>query len=127
MYNKIKNFLFSHLLMIVTLGVACLLFVWAVGCPPRVASLINPAAKVTRPELLLEFDQLMAQFELKNLELERQEELRNYILKNALLIAQTETFNPIGLLTGLMAIYGVGSAAKSTKNAIKKIKVNGNT
>lgn len=56
------------------------------------------------------------------LELDRQEELQKLIFQNALVIIEGGTMNPIGLLTGAMAIYGMGTAGKNTIARIKKPK-----
>lgn len=93
---------------------------WAVGCEPTVQSLTRPGIKVSAAQLQIELDSLVAQFDIRKASLEEQNKLRELLLSNVMLTAQAGTFNPIGLLTGLMALYGVGSAANDTGKAIKK-------
>ncbi len=96
---------------------------WAYGCTPTVKSLIDPTKKVTAAELQIEFDTLMAVFEIRQLDIERQNKLRELLTRNAMLAVQAGTFNPLGLLTGLAALYGAGSAVKDTKNVIRRKQI----
>jgi len=118
--NAIKKFFAANWPQILSLMVGLTVILWLVGCPPRAASPINPEQKLTLPELNVELQHLLEQYELKALEIEEQEAIRQVLIKNALLIAETGTINPLGILTGLLALYGAGSAANSTKNVIKK-------
>ena len=112
----------AHGIRISALAAGCFLMLWAYGCTPRVESLIEPGKKVNAQELKIEFDTLVSVFEMRNLDLEQQNRLRSLLTENALLMAQSGTFNPFGFLSGLAALYGVGSVAKDTKNVVKRIK-----
>jgi len=102
--------------------VITLLSLWAWGCPPQVASLVTEAKKVTRPELQIELDAIIATAEARMADLEKQEQLRQLIFQNALLLAQGSTLNPVGLLTAAFGIYGAGTAVKSTAKVIRDQK-----
>lgn len=104
---------------VLALNIAATLIMWAIGCQPTVPSLTDPAQLVTRPQLQFEMETIARSFELKNAALEQQERLRRLITENALVIATSGQFNPIGLLTTLAAFYGVGSAANDTRKAVK--------
>lgn len=106
----------------VSLVVAVLFFVWAVGCQPTVPSLRNPAIKVTAPQLQVELEALIAQFDIRKASLEEQGKFRELVLNNALLVAEGGTLNPVGILTGLLAFYGVGSGINDGRKAISKLK-----
>ncbi len=101
---------------------------WLQSCEPQVQSLITPKRMVTRAELELELDNLIALAQLRMLNLDKQEQLRSLIINNSLILASGQPFNPIGILTGLAGIYGVAHAAtKSTKyvtKTLQKRKVN---
>lgn len=101
---------------------AVLFFCWAVGCQPTVQSLSTPGTNVTGPQLQLELETIIAQFDIRKASLEEQDKLRQLLLSNALLVAETGTVNPVGILTGLLAFYGIGSATNDTKKAICKLK-----
>ena len=101
---------------------AVLFLVWAVGCQPTVPSLRNPGTNVTAPQLQVEMEALLAQFDIRKASLEEQEKFRKLLFDNALLVADGGTLNPIGILTSLLAFYGVGSAANDTRKAVKKLK-----
>lgn len=100
---------------------ASLLLLWAVGCQPTVQSILNPSTKVTAETLQLELNTILAQYEIRKASLEQQQQLRDLLLNNALLITQTGSVNPLGIITGLLAFYGIGSAANDTKKAVKRL------
>lgn len=102
---------------------ANLIALWIGGCPPKTESIQDPPKRITRPELQLELDTIMAKAQIAMVDLDRQDELRQVILQNALLIVQGTPLNPVGILTGIAALYGIGSAATATKRRIgEKLK-----
>lgn len=115
-----KTFIKNHWQQTAGVTIALALSLWAVSCHPTVPSLTDPQRQVTRGELQIELESLQATFELRSEQLTQREQLRKLILDNALLLADTQTFNPLGLITGLAALYGVGSAAKDTSSLVKK-------
>lgn len=96
------------------------LLFWGYSCQPEVRSLIHPDQKVTRPELQIELDSIIATAEFRMAQLDRQEAFRDVIFKNALLMAETGTLNPLGILTLLTGLYGVTRGAKDIKDRVKK-------
>jgi len=100
---------------------AILLLLYAYGCEPRTASLISASEKVTRAELITEIDLLEYKLEKGIADLDRQERIRDIIFQQGLIAAQTGTVNPVGIITALMSILGVGAVADDIKLR-KKIK-----
>lgn len=115
-----KKLLLENWPKVIAVAVAALTIAWLYGCQPKVPSLLDDRRPVTRAELQLELETLQRKFEIRSADLAQKEELRRLITQNALLIAQTGTVNPLGVLTGLAALYGVGSATNTAKNQIKK-------
>lgn len=113
------TFIKKNWIVLFSIAISVLLCLWATSCQARVDSPIEPGKKLTAAELNVELEHLISQYELRHQELERKEEIRRLILENALLITQQTTFNPVGLITSFLAIYGAASAGVSTKNAIK--------
>jgi len=97
---------------------------FSIGCPPKTESLIDNSTKVTRQELQIELTSILATAEYRLATLDKQEEFRQLIFQNALLIVEGNPLNPLGLLTAFAGIYGVATATKNTVSAVKK-KVNG--
>lgn len=93
---------------------------WGWGCPSRVPSLLEPTRKITRPELQIELDTIIATAEFRLADLDRQDQFRDIIFKNALLMVEGGTLNPVGVLTGFAALYGLASAGKQVKDKLKK-------
>lgn len=90
------------------------------SCQPETKSLIHPERRITRPELQIELDTIIATAEARMADLDKQEAFRDLIFKNVLIIGQTGTMNPVGILTLLTGLYGITRGAKDVKDRIKK-------
>jgi len=88
---------------------------YAFGCQPKTKSLIQPDRKVNRSELNIEIDMLLAQYENRVADIERQEQLKNFIFEQTLVVAQGTTPNPVGIITALFAILGAGATADDVR------------
>jgi len=122
--NKFFDLLCANYIRVFCVLLYCFFVYAAHGCEPTTRSLLTPNLKVTRNQLQIELESIKRDFELRSANLEEQERLRQFILQNALMIAQQGTINPIGLLTGLAAFYGVGSATNSVVKSVKTKKNN---
>lgn len=107
----------------VTIGVGIFLY----ACESQVRSLDGSKRFVTRAELQAELNAYIDRADIKFASLDRQDKFRQLVLNNAMLVVQGNTFNPVGLLTGLLGIYGVSQAAKNTTGAIKNARAKRNT
>lgn len=109
---------------IITAIITICLGVYLISCEPKTESITDPQHKVTRAELQIELDKLMATAEVRMADLQKQEQFRQLLLENAVAIAQGQPYNPVGILTGIAAIYGAVNAGtrvtKVVKNGIKK-------
>lgn len=109
----------------IALTVLTFLMFWGYACQPQVASLVNPGVKITRPELQIELDAIIATAEYRLAELDKQQAFQDVIFKNALSMAETGVVNPVGILTLLAGLYGIARGTQDIKNKVKK--ANGNT
>jgi hypothetical protein len=100
------------------LVLTALLF-WGYGCPAKTVSLLDPQQRVTRPELQIELDTLIASAEYRMAELEKQDRFRDLIFDNALVMVESGSLNPAGILTLLAGLYGVAHGVKDIKNRLK--------
>lgn len=105
-----------YLVMLIT----NLLILFCTSCPPTARSLYDPKRMITRVELQIELDNMLATAQMRMASLDKQQAIRDAILKNALLMVETGTINPIGIATALFASYGIGSAAVKVKNGVRK-------
>jgi hypothetical protein len=97
---------------------------WGWGCPSRVPSLLDKQKQVTRPELQVELDQIIATAEFRLADLDRQDRFRDLIFNNAMLMVEGGTLNPVGILTGLAALYGITRGGSDVVKRVKKRKEN---
>jgi len=109
--EKLMTFVKDKWPILIAWNVVIVLLLFAFGCEPETDSLLDPNKKVTTIQLQNEIDYLIRQSETRFADLERQAELRQFVLNQSLLIAETGTVNPIGLITSLIAIMGIGAGA----------------
>ena len=91
---------------------------WGFACPPTVTSLHDPTVKITRPELQIELDTLIATAEYKLASLDEQQQLRDVIFENATQMVTTGQINPVGIMTLLAGLYGLTRAGKDVKDKV---------
>ena len=100
--------------------ISSFMLLWAAGCPATVASPLRPDTKLTRAEMQIELDTLLATYQNRLTSLDEEERLRKLILQNAFVIAQAGSVNPLSILTTLLAFYGAGSGVQTATKAVKK-------
>jgi len=103
-----------------------ILQIYITGCPPRTQSLLDERKQITGPELQIELDTIIAKAELRFSDLDKQQQLRDIVTKNALVMIEGGVINPAGLITGALAIIGLATTGKKTVQAVKK-KINHTT
>lgn len=120
---KVVEWINKHWLSLVTGLLIVGLLLYGYGCEPKVHSLTTERKWVNRQELQLELDQLITMAQFRVADLDRQEALRSIILENALILVQEQPVNPVGIITGIAALYGIMQGGRNVSNAVKK-KVN---
>lgn len=126
--KKLKDFITNfcvHNPGIVIGQVICMLvMLWIYGCESQVHSITTPNVKVTRGELQVEVDSFFALADLRFQQLDQQDELKKTIFEHALLWSSTGTINPVGLMTALAAIMGIGATVDNvTKRRTERKKM----
>lgn len=114
-FKKNKRMLIAYA---VTIGI--LLYLYA--CESQVRSLDGSKRLVTRPELQAELNAYLDKVDIRFASLDRQDKVRAIILNNAMIVMQGHPFNPAGLLTAILGVYGIQQAAKNTTGAIKNAR-----
>lgn len=109
----------KHSSTIITVLVTVGFLIYIYGCEPKTKSIIDDGRLINRQELQLELDQVMAIFQLRMVDLDKQDELRAIILQNALILVQGQPLNVLGLLTGIAGIYGVAQAGTKVSTSVK--------
>lgn len=104
----------------IALIVLTALLFWGYSCQPETKSLIHPGERVTRPELQIELDSIIATAEIRMADLDQQEAFRDLIFQNALVVVETGTMNPAGIITLLAGLYGISRGVKDVKDRIVK-------
>lgn len=115
MLNKIKIFFNHERYQSISIAIVLILLLSIYGCPSTVESIRKPGTRINRSELENEVNYLLMMAEAKALQLNQQDELKNTLYQIGLTTAQTGTFNPIGLITTIAGIVGVGATADNIR------------
>jgi hypothetical protein len=110
----------------VAVVITVILSIWLLGCESTTSSLIDPEQKVTRSILEEEFnflsskidaniDEIKLEYQKRLEDLQRQDEIKRAITEASAAVAQSGTINPLGIVTLLAAIMGIGSIADNRK------------
>lgn len=118
MYTWLKKNKRIVVMYSVTIGV----FVFLYACESRVRSLDGSKRLVSRAELNAQLNHYLDTVDIRFASLDRQDKLRSLILNNAMIVIQGNPFNPIGMLTGVLSLYGITQAAKNTTGVIKNVR-----
>jgi len=135
-FAEFLNFAGHNTGFIVTQLVIVGVIIWTQGCNPTTQSLTSPGKQITRAELDVEVDTFIAMAEVRFADLAQKEEFKQTFLEHAMLWSATGAINPMGLVTALLAIGGIGAtvdnvtkrraAAKKTDAYVKKLEeING--
>jgi len=116
--NKCKPF--SAEITMIALALVALL--WTYGCESRVRPLNGSPVKVTRAELETELNQFIALAEIRFRELDRQDKFKQILFDNAVIFAETGGINPLGVITSLAALFGIGATADNLRTRKKLSK-----
>lgn len=119
--NKIVNILRDKWIILLAWNICIGLFFYAYGCESTTSSLIDPTQRVNLDRLQSELDFLVSKYETGLADIERQNKFRQAILNQTLIIAESGTINPVGLITTALAIFGIGATADDVRLR-KKIK-----
>jgi len=121
----IRHQLGLSFMLVVMIGV----LLW-VGCESTTPSLKDPGAKVTRGQLILEYETEIAaiegkmvnigkKFELAEQDLDKQDQLKAGLVQMGSVIAEGGTLNYTGLIPLILSGLGIGAMADNvTKNRI---------
>ena len=110
----------KRMIIVYSVTIGILIFLYA--CESRVRSLDGSKRLVTRAELESQLNHYLDTVDIRFASLDRQDKLRAVILNNAMVVVQGQPFNPIGLLTGVLSLYGITQASKNTTGAIKNAR-----
>lgn len=99
----------------IILALACF---WTYGCHSQVNSILNPNQRITREELQIEIDYFLAHAELKFIDLDRQDQLKQSLLDLGSTFATTGTLNPTGLLNTAISVAAIAFGLNQRKKRL---------
>jgi len=114
--KKLLETMFNHerYQSIAVILIAALL-VWTYGCPSHVDSLTVPGKSVTRPELQIELDTIVAMAAARSADLDKQDSIKQLIFQQAMLTAQGGQINLMGVIAAAAATLGIGATVDNVR------------
>ncbi len=91
---------------------------WTYGCQSQVNSILNPNQLITRDELKIEVEYFMAHAELKALDLDRQDAIKQSLLDLGSTFAKTGTLNPTGLMNTAISVAAIAFGMNQRKRRL---------
>lgn len=116
--KKMLKFLNDNHQYIVAAAIILIATLWTYGCASQVNSILNPNQRITRAELQIEVDYFLAHAELKTLDLDRQDAIKQSLIDLGSTFATTGTLNPTGLLNTAISIAAVAFGLNQRKRRI---------
>jgi len=105
----------------ISIIVAGILLIGFFGCEPKCFDPMNPAERITRSELDITIENFIAKSNAGYASLEQQEEMRAFLLEQAIRSGTSGTVNPLALITSAAAIMGMGAGVDNVRKR-KEIK-----
>ncbi|KKN01726.1 hypothetical protein LCGC14_1124800 [marine sediment metagenome] len=134
-WTKLSTIIRHNQGIFISIGLCIPILLWFWGCESQVASLKDPSIKVNRLELNVEYETLIAGIDsditrlkaitdIRLQDLHRQDEIKRTLYNHALGWAEGQPANPIGLLTTLGGIFGIGAVIDNRRKdgIIKTLK-----
>lgn len=96
----------------------------AYGCESKVSSLDDNIETVNRDELYSEVQSFLAKAEARFASLDRQDEFKEALFNQTLIVAETGNINPLSVLTSIGSLLFFGTAGDNIKKrkTIKNLK-----
>lgn len=104
-----------YIIAAIILLVACF---WTYGCHSQVNSILNPNQRITRAELEIEVDYFLAHAELKFMDLDKQDQIKQALLDLGSTFATTGTLNPTGLLNTAISVAAIAFGLNQRKRRL---------
>ena len=105
---------------IITIVITVFMGIYLYACQSTTRSLIDPNTRVSREELQIELETIQSRYKISQADLDKQDAIKKMLLENAILIASGSPLNPLGVLSGIAAIYGITAAGSSVVSTVKK-------
>lgn len=116
--KKALKFLNDNHHYFIAAAVIIICSVWTYGCESKVNSILHPNQLVTRGELKIEIDYFMAHADLKLMTLDKQDELKQWLIDLGTTFATTGTVNPTGLLNTAISVAAIAFGLNQRKRRI---------
>lgn len=120
--KKLLSELFNHeRYQTITVILVCVILAVVYGCQSKGQSILDPGRKVTARQLQAELDLITAQAEDSFMTIHQQDEFKQFLFEQAIIVGRTGTINPFALLTSLGTLIGTGAVIDNVRKR-KEIK-----
>lgn len=103
----------TGLAIAILITISVLVFVW--GCESTTKSLLDPNIRITREQLAGEIALLQSRIQQATKDIDSQDLIKEELFNQALIYGTTGAVNPIGVITALGTILGIGTTADNIR------------
>lgn len=124
MADFVKN-LFNHeRYQTITFICVAVILAGIASCESTAPSIINPTMRVNREQLQNEANVILAKIDRAELTIDKQDRLKQLLFNQAIVASQGRPINPVGLITSLGTILGIGAFTDNIRKRkeIKKLE-----
>jgi hypothetical protein len=125
-WEEVKLWIRHNQSMTISFVLFIVFSLWFFGCQSRTTSLLNPVNQVCEGELNIEYQSELARLEnemtvlkstteIRLQDLHRQDAFKQSLYNNARLVVDGNNPNPIGLLSLIGTIFGIGAVIDNRK------------
>jgi len=115
MWAQIKKFMNHERYQTISIFLVLILLIVAYGCESKVESIRTPGTRINRGELEIEINTILQEAELRADELNMKDDLKETLYRIGVTTAQSGTVNPIGVLSAIAGILGIGAITDNVR------------
>jgi len=115
MWEKIKSFFNHERYQSLSFVVVLILLSTTHGCDSKIESIRYPGTRITRGQLEIEVNNFLQEAEIRAEQLNIQDELKTTFYRIGMTTIESGTLNPIGLITTIAGILGIGATADNVR------------
>jgi len=115
MWEKIKKFMNHERYQTISVFLVLIFLGIVYGCESKVDSVRYPGQRISRAQFEIEVNTFLQEAEIRADQLNTQDELKAVLFEVGTMTAQGGTFNPLGVITTIAGILGIGAVTDNVR------------
>ena len=115
MWEKIKKFMNHERYQTISVFLVLIFLGIVYGCESKVDSVRYPGQRISRAQFEIEVNTFLQEAEIRADQLNTQDELKAVLFEVGTMTAQGGTYNPLGVITTIAGILGIGAVTDNVR------------